>query len=218
MDALGMIETKGLIAAIEACDVMLKTANVKLVGKRKSTATLVTILVTGDVGAVQASVEAGAAAAEHIRAGSVLSAHVIPRPINNIAKVFGSGDPQGKESKKQVTLQEVDEEALLQDGSFKVGQELLRDKEALYEEEPVGSMQVTTEEVLHEELSENAVDNTLEEISSREVLQSLQKKPVVELRKLARQYGDFEIQGREISVASKKTLLEHFESYYRNKM
>ena len=77
-DALGMIETRGLIAAIEAADAMVKAANVKLIGKETIGAAYVTVLVRGDVGAVKAAVDAGAAAAA--RVGEVKSVHVIPRP------------------------------------------------------------------------------------------------------------------------------------------
>ncbi|MGT2910843.1 BMC domain-containing protein [Streptococcus cameli] len=77
-EALGMIETKGLIGAIEAADAMVKAANVVLVGKELVGGGLVTVLVRGDVGAVKASTDAGAAAAQ--RVGELISVHVIPRP------------------------------------------------------------------------------------------------------------------------------------------
>jgi len=77
-DALGMIETKGLIGAIEAADAMVKAANVRLIGKTLVGGGLVTIMVRGDVGAVKAATDAGAAAAG--RVGELKSVHVIPRP------------------------------------------------------------------------------------------------------------------------------------------
>ena len=76
--ALGLIETKGLVGAIEAADAMVKTADVRLVGLEKIGAALVTVLVRGDVGAVRAAVDAGAAAARRI--GELVSLHVIARP------------------------------------------------------------------------------------------------------------------------------------------
>jgi len=76
--ALGMVETKGVVGAIEAADAMVKAANVSLIGKVKVGGALVTVMVRGDVGAVKASVDAGAAAAE--RVGELISCHVIPRP------------------------------------------------------------------------------------------------------------------------------------------
>ena len=86
LNALGMIETRGLVAAIEAADAMVKAANVTLVGKEHVGGGQVTILVRGDVGAVKAATDAGAAAAE--RVGELLSVHVIPRPHNEIESIL----------------------------------------------------------------------------------------------------------------------------------
>ena len=77
-NALGMVETRGLVGAIEAADARVKAANVTLVGKEQVGAGLVTVLVRGDVGAVKAATDAGAAAAENV--GELISVHVIPRP------------------------------------------------------------------------------------------------------------------------------------------
>lgn len=85
-EALGMVETKGLVGAIEAADAMVKSANVSLVGYEKIGSGLVTVMVRGDVGAVKASTDAGAAAAEKV--GEVVSVHVIPRPHTDIEKIL----------------------------------------------------------------------------------------------------------------------------------
>jgi ethanolamine utilization protein EutM len=84
--ALGMVETKGLIGAIEAADAMVKAANVTLVGKEKIGSGLVTVMVRGDVGAVKASVDAGAAAAK--RVGELYGVHVIPRPHDDVEGIL----------------------------------------------------------------------------------------------------------------------------------
>ena len=84
--ALGMVETRGLIGAIEAADAMVKAANVKLIGKEKIGSGLVTVMVRGDVGAVKASVDAGAAAAK--RVGELFSVHVIPRPHADVETIL----------------------------------------------------------------------------------------------------------------------------------
>jgi len=90
--ALGMIETKGLVGAIEAADAMVKAAKVDLFGKEKATGGLVTMYVTGEVGAVKASTDAGAAAAR--RVGELVSVHVIPRPHDQvIARVLPNMSP-----------------------------------------------------------------------------------------------------------------------------
>src|SRR5438477_5524570 len=84
-DALGLIETKGLIGSVEAADAMVKAANVTLIGKEYIGAGYVTVLVRGDVGAVKAATDAGAAAAR--RVGELVSVHVIPRPHTEVEKI-----------------------------------------------------------------------------------------------------------------------------------
>lgn len=84
--ALGMIETRGLVAAIEAADAMLKAANVELVGTEKIGSGLVSVMVRGDVGAVKAAVDAGSSSAE--RLGEVIATHVIPRPHADVEKIL----------------------------------------------------------------------------------------------------------------------------------
>ena len=85
-NALGLVETRGLIAGIEACDAMLKAANVRLVGMEQTVPALITIKVVGETAAVRSAVDAGAAAAE--RVGTVVSKHVIPRPADDVVAVF----------------------------------------------------------------------------------------------------------------------------------
>ncbi len=95
LEALGMVETKGFVGAVEAADAMVKAANVTLVGKEYIGAGYVTIFVRGDVGAVKAATDAGAAAAR--RVGELISVHVIPRPHSEVEDVLpGKGIAQGK--------------------------------------------------------------------------------------------------------------------------
>lgn len=89
-NALGMIETKGLVGAIEAADAMVKAANVTLVGKSQVGGGLVTVMVRGDVGAVKAATEAGAAAAKNV--GELVSTHVIPRPHNEVEIILPNAE------------------------------------------------------------------------------------------------------------------------------
>ena len=85
-EALGMVETKGLVGAIEAADAMVKSANVALVGYEKIGSGLVTVMVRGDVGAVNAAVEAGRTSAS--RLGELVAIHVIPRPHSDVEKIL----------------------------------------------------------------------------------------------------------------------------------
>ncbi len=86
LDALGMIETKGLVGAVEAADAMVKAANVTLIGRVQVGGGLVTVLVRGDVAAVKAATDAGAASAQ--RVGELVSVHVIPRPHSEVELIL----------------------------------------------------------------------------------------------------------------------------------
>ena len=87
--ALGLVETRGLVAAIEAADAMVKAAKVTFLGRQKVKAGLITVMVAGDVGAVKAATDAGAAACQRI--GQMVSVHVIPRPHDEIDKILPKG-------------------------------------------------------------------------------------------------------------------------------
>lgn len=92
LEALGMVETKGLVGSIEAADAMVKAANVLLVGKEYIGAGFVTVFVRGDVGAVKAATDAGSAAAR--RVGELVAVHVIPRPHGEVEKIL----PQSRDA------------------------------------------------------------------------------------------------------------------------
>jgi ethanolamine utilization protein EutM len=99
-EALGLIETRGLVGAIEAADAMVKAAKVKFLGRQKVKGGIVAVMVTGDVGAVKAAVDAGSAACK--RVGTLLSAHVIPRPHDEIDAMIPLGadeDPAAQNTK-----------------------------------------------------------------------------------------------------------------------
>ena len=89
-EALGMVETKGFVPAVEAADAMVKSANVVLIGKQQVGSGLVTVLVRGDVGAVKAATDAGAVAAQKV--GELVSVHVIPRPHTDVEKILPSAE------------------------------------------------------------------------------------------------------------------------------
>ena len=94
MEALGMVETKGLVGSIEAADAMVKAANVVLIGREYIGAGYVTVFVRGDVGAVKAATDAGAAAAR--RVGELVSVHVIPRPHSEVEKILPASPGEAK--------------------------------------------------------------------------------------------------------------------------
>ena len=133
MQAIGMIETRGVLAAIESADVMLKTANVRLVSKEKVGGGLITVIVEGDVAAVKASVEAGAYAVENLDKSLLVSKHVIPRPVSDVHDLLLADI---KELKEEKNLSKEKEEIIVSDrieGGLELKEEknLSKDKEEI---------------------------------------------------------------------------------------
>jgi ethanolamine utilization protein EutM len=107
--ALGLVETRGLIAAIEAADAMVKTANVVLVGKEQTNPALITVKIVGDTAAVRAAVEAGAAAAQ--RVGELVSKHVIPRPAEGMEElIYDRGSRAQADVEDELTGERIEED------------------------------------------------------------------------------------------------------------
>lgn len=219
--ALGLIETKGLIGAIEAADAGTKAANVKLIAKEYATGALVLIKFEGEVAAVKSAVDAGAAAAQ--RVGQLVSAHVIPRPDDQIDdiiyenKLHSKGNPSPKKSvRKSAKKEKVVEEnsSLFDTQEAEVKEEPVEEIEAEVEvkiEEPESGEEGIPEETVEEleetpEQEESKEDKTIPPMSELEILN------VHQLRKLARSYDNFPIKGRDISKANRGTLLDHFKN------
>ena len=228
--ALGLIETKGLIGAIEAADSMLKAANVKLVSKEKITAALVTVKIIGEVAAVKSAVDAGAAAAQ--RVGQLVSAHVIPRPDDQLEDMiyFSSlqvaVEPEKIQKKvkaaKPKTVEEVTQEneetVKNQDSLFDdLGES--KDKTASFKKERKPKEQSKKQETLSrldflrkEATREMTTEGGTEVSSPKEIpsFKDLSQLNVHELRHLARSYDNFPIKGRQISRANRDELREYF--------
>lgn len=202
MKALGLIETKGTLAAVEAADAMVKAADVTLVEKTRVGGGLVTITVTGDVAAVQAAVAAGVAAVERIAASSLAAKLVIPRPHEELEILFTPKGPGGK------TDPGVTDEEELEEGAA-VGETV---------EEVVGDVVGEVEESPHpalpEKLDRQTLDSIIEKYGIAEGMAMADGLKVTALRTLAREYGELKISGREVSKANKQLLLEELKSYY----
>ena len=219
--ALGLVETKGLVAAIEAADVMLKASNVRLVGKERALAGLITIVVVGDVAAVKASVDAGAAAAQ--RVGELVSVHIIPRPDDQIGIILPIGERKktltaekiikskpSKHAEKIIKEKEVKEEFKT---AHKVKPDILHEKESKEEEIPKTSSD-TIERLKREALGKKFnEEKTNKQTSTDEInMRELEKLNVHQLRRLARSTENFPIKGREISRANRGQLLDYFQT------
>ena len=145
MQAIGLIETKGLIASIESADVMLKAADVKLVSKTLVGGGLVTITVEGDVAAVKASVDAAVSAVERLGMDLLISNHVIPRPVDSIRDLF---------DEKDKVYTETSCENIIEDDIIK--QDSLEEESLTYEENEISEI---VEDKTQEEVQEETLEN-----------------------------------------------------------
>lgn len=207
--ALGLIETKGLIGAIEAADAMAKAADVKIISKEKVTGALMIIKIMGETAAVKSSVDAGVAAAQ--RVGELVSAHVIPRPDDQIDALLFDNISGKKAVKKESTLKNqqtkqikkvIKEENISQPTSKAESQ-----KEIIREPEKVASQKL--DEVNKTEKKSEPLIKTKSKVPPMEQLVVLN---VHGLRRIARGVEDFPIKGREISKANRAKLLDYFKT------
>ncbi|MDO8548834.1 MAG: BMC domain-containing protein [Ignavibacteria bacterium] len=219
--ALGLVETRGLVAAIEAADAMLKAANVTLIGKERTDPALITIKVVGETAAVRSAVDAGSAAAK--RVGVLVSTHIIPQPDIQMTSLI----PEIEEKRSPVKEKQIPE---------------VKKPQNVIEEKPPGvkPLQKPIPEVKVEKPSEKKEET----ISSSDTISRLRKEAlgikeedklvpstktkrkikmqeieilnVHQLRRLARSIEGFPIQGREISRANRRELLDYFKKLSLN--
>jgi microcompartment protein CcmL/EutN len=208
--ALGMIETRGLVASIEAADAMVKAAQVSIVGKERADAGLMTILVEGETAAVKSAVDAGAAAAQ--RVGELVSVHVIPRPDEQMVEII----PESKGKKKLPT--EEKPEKRIEKKPEPVKKEVRKETgvklDEVEEEEVKPSSSDTIERLKKEALGKDFKDTEIKTKpkTSKYNLAELEVMNVHQLRRLARSTDGFPIKGREISKANRGLLLDYFKT------
>ena len=183
MNALGMIETRGLVASIEAADAMVKAASVTLISKTHVGGGLVTVMVEGDVGAVKAATDAGAAAAE--RVGELISVHVIPRPAADVAHILDRRPEPKPEPEPEPTASEPEPEPEVPEHEPEEAAHTEEMKEEQPEEAPAEKMDLS-------ELTPEA----------------LGKMTVAKLRIVARELGTTGMSRRDIRFAKKEDLIE----------
>lgn len=205
--ALGLIETKGLVGAIEAADAMVKAAAVRIISKEKVTGALIIIKISGETAAVKSAVDAGAAAASRI--GELVSAHVIPRPDDQLDQLLFDENlkeekqPQKKSGKQKAKLAKI---------------KTPEPKPKVIEK----TEEVNTEVVVVESPKPKIIvpKQVVEDVPKIEK-KSLQKLPSMDelvvlnvhaLRRIARGFDEFPIKGREISKANRAKLLDYFKS------
>ncbi|WP_346879863.1 BMC domain-containing protein [Clostridium sp. UBA3061] len=222
MQALGLIETKGLLASIEAADTMVKSADVSIIEKTYVGGGLVTIAVTGDVGAVKAAIEAGVAAVKNLNEEALVSEHVIPRPHEELESIIGSKSSV-ETQEILVSDEKVEEPEEIQETQQSQDAEDLEVVEEIQETKEIEEIQNSDAldndlDKLHkgslENLHKDDVDNLVIKNGIEKTVLILSKLKVVKLRNLAREYKDFGITGRVISKAGKNQLLAKFKLYY----
>ena len=216
--ALGLVETKGLVAAIEAADAMLKASKVRLVGKERALAGLITIVVVGDVAAVKASVDAGAAAAQ--RVGELVSVHVIPKPDDQINTILPLEEFKINSASEKIIKpkpsEKITEEKVVKK-ELKVTPKVKPDipiKEKLKKEETSITSSDTIARLKREALGKKVDEEKTKKITSTDEInmRELEKLNVHQLRRLARSTENFPIKGREISRANRGQLLDYFQT------
>jgi len=208
--ALGLIETKGLIGAIEAADAMAKAAQVKIVSKEKISAGLVTIKIVGEVAAVRSAVDAGSVAAQ--RVGELVSTHIIPRPHaeleyiiydHPVAKTDEQEPKPGVEIKPENNVPvETEPEFVDSPDEFSAELEIDEEPPQLFPAEP---------EFLGTQEKDTSSENIEADIELPPQVE-LEQLNVHKLRHLARQYPNFPIKGRDISKANRQVLINYFLS------
>lgn len=183
MKALGMIEVRGMVPAVEALDSALKAANVTRLDVVKTGGGLVSTLVEGEVGAVQAAIDAAQAAAE--RLGTVISVHVIPRPANEVARMLKQ-DPENPEKPEPPKKEPDSRQEPEQQAEAEAEPERKDPAEALAEPEPSETPEESREELSREKMQEMTVDH---------------------LRSLARQLEITNMTRKEIRYSNKEELI-----------
>ena len=223
--ALGMVETRGLIASIEAADAMVKAARVQLLGKEKVDGGLVTILVEGETAAVKSAVDAAAAAAQ--RVGELISTHIIPRPDDQIDAIIVRNAGIETKRNKQKSIPETKNKPLPEKklepvvekkGERRKKQIKIIEKESTEEIKPIfkSSSSSTIDRLKEEALGDTSTIEKSGKTKSKGEFKfsmlELEVMNVHQLRRFARDIESFPIKGREISRANRGELLDFFKA------
>lgn len=237
MQAIGMIETKGLLASIEAADAMVKSANVNILEKVYIGGGYVSITITGDIGAVKSAVDAGVSAVNRLNEKSLVSHHVIARPhydLESIIETTPAIDRKEKDS-KQVIPEEIASEDSYDKGKLPI-EEIDKNLE---EKSLVNMLEKAVNEVLQNEIIEDLeiesldnedngeeleadlnkeeIDKMVDEKGLEEAIGLLNNLKISKVRKLVREYKELELTNKTISKMDKKTLISKLKENYKKK-
>ena len=222
MQALGLIETKGLLATIEAADAMVKSANVNILEKVYVGGGLVSVTITGDVGAVKSAIDAGISAVNRLGENFLISSHVIARPHYDLESIIETTPAVEKVEK---AIEKAIEEEIIEDEACEATLEVMED---ITEETINTSLENSNEEDINKEIQIENIEIEVE--LDREKLNKLVKEEGIEkslhllrdlkvsrIRKLAKEFKDFDLTSKTISKLDKESLIKKFKEYYKNK-
>lgn len=211
MKALGLVETNGLVAAIEASDVMLKTAEIDLLSKEIVGGGLVTITVVGDVAAVKTSVEAAATAVQTLGSELLLSTHVIPRPDSSLSDLFKESNLNNSSDKEEPEAPQEEIAAV-----EKISEEAIKEPEAKVE--PETEVETTSVEDTSVTGTQGSIEDRLKDTLATEgkekATQLLNAVKVADLRKEARKLDRFSIPNKDIHRINKERLIKALIDYF----
>jgi len=209
--ALGLVETRGLVAAIEAADAMVKAANVVLVGKERTDPALITIKVVGETAAVRSAVDAGAAAAS--RVGVLVSTHIIPQPDIQMTSLIPEIEDDSNRKKEIPIPVGKDEKKYFISTEEKPKKEIKpaeKRKESLNSSDTISRLR--KEALGTKKEIEKKEPKTVSVIKGNLKIEEIEILNVHQLRRLARDTEGFPIQGRQISMANRNVLLDYFKN------
>lgn len=231
MESIGLIETKGLLAAIESADVMAKSANIKILEKIYVGGGLVSITVCGDVGAVKSAVEAGASAVKRLGESLLVSSHVIARPHEELGVIIKVDSLIEKEESTleqvltDVKVVETNDEKELEEefqSELKFESEIgfessCKDGILNFEVKEITSKKIKN--IDYKNIVENLVKEKIDQLASEnkmiEIEKSLKESKISMLRKLIREYKSFTLASKSISKLSKEDLIKKILDYYK---
>ena len=221
MQALGMIETRGLIGSVEAADAMVKAANVSLIGKEHIGAGLVTVMVRGDVGAVKAATDAGAAAAQ--RVGELISVHVIPRPHVEVETILPNYPGPDAAPEDDGPEDDGPEDGGPEDGAPAIEPDAPAAEETAAAEEVTAPEQsaaipaeTAKEEAAPDQMTRAKLEAILEKDGIEEAMSAITFLRIGELRALAQEYGADQLTSKNIKRIAKGELLDAFRAFYEH--
>ena len=211
MQAIGMIETKGLLATIEAADAMVKSANVNILEKVYIGGGYVSVTVTGDVGAVKSDVDAGVSAVNRLGDNILVSHHVIARPHYELESIIETKPAieRLEESIEETVSCEIVEEAIKEEINDNIEEEII--SEAL---EEVETLEVVNNS-MDLEFTKEELDKLVEEKGLDEAFEILGNLKVSKIRKLAKEFKNIDITSKAISKEDKDSLLIRLRNYYK---